>query len=102
MGYEVHVHGKVELCKPIEELYENVSRDDAPYSIGYFIINFNWADDRKTFNRYGKLWYDMDEVIEYLSKFLNGTIWFHGEDNNSWKYVIKDGNITFEKRSAEW
>jgi len=108
MGYEVDVRGTLEFFKPFEEFEKDVEEkfpETYANTAGFFFkhVEWNeWDDDEFELFREGKLWYNDQKAMEFLAKYANGTVYFYGEDNESWKYVLKDGEVEKFERGAEW
>jgi len=107
MGYNVNVEGKLAFFNSLENFYKQFKEDEyEPYTVGYFFKYFiDWEPkDNYTYELYreGNLWYNCDEVMKLLSEFANGTVYFYGEDNESWKYVLTDGQVDYFEREKEW
>ena len=114
MGYEVTVKGNLRFrdVDGFKREFEKIARHRQSEvglhgDFDYFFTKM-WGDNleflevdsegKVDVQREGKLWYDEEKAMKFLSKFASGMIECEGEDGCRWRYVIDENGNYREKK----
>ena len=118
MGYEVDVEGEIVFLdidgfrKGFKKIALNLTSEIGMHDDFDYFFTKMWGDKlEETIDMYngeeirvqreGKLWYDDEKAMKFLSKYAQGEVRFYGEDNTDWKWII-DGKGNATKEEREW